>query len=162
MRIAVVVLMGCASAPNAMRSSSGTIPVLSQQSCPASHDCNILEVVDIHTEATSQDKGFAELRERARARGGDAVVGAEFEHGDGNEPSHLSGMIVRFAAPTPPHVDVGTIDVPSDEKAQDKGLEELSRRAKQMGGDQVIDVTFEHGEDGAEGHLRGRVVRYTQ
>ena len=26
----------------------------------------------------------------------DAVIGAEFEHGEGNEPSHLSGMAVRF------------------------------------------------------------------
>jgi hypothetical protein len=28
--------------------------------------------------------------------GADAVIGAEFEHGEGNEPSHLSGMVVRF------------------------------------------------------------------
>lgn len=30
-----------------------------------------------------------------------------------------------------------------------------------MGGDQVIDVTFEHGDDGQQGHLRGKVVKYS-
>lgn len=137
------------------------IPVLSQQTCPSGHDCDILEVVDLHTQATSQDKGFDELRARARSLGADAVVGAEFEHGDGGEPSHLSGVIVRFGKPIPPHVDVGVIDIPSDEKDENKGLAELSRRAHEMGGNQVIDVVFEHGDDGAPGHLRGKVIRFT-
>jgi len=53
-------------------------------------------VLDFHSAATSEDKGFEELRARAAALGGDAVIGAEFEHGEGNEPSHLSGMVVRY------------------------------------------------------------------
>jgi hypothetical protein len=56
----------------------------------------VLGVLDFHSAATSEDKGFDELRARAAAMGADAVIGAEFEHGDGNEPSHLSGMVVRF------------------------------------------------------------------
>ncbi len=56
----------------------------------------VLAVFDFHTGATSEDKGFDQLRARAAAIGADAVIGAEFEHGDGNEPSHLSGMAVRF------------------------------------------------------------------
>jgi hypothetical protein len=31
-----------------------------------------------------------------------------------------------------------------------------------MGGNHVIDVTFEHGDDGALGHLRGKVIRFTR
>jgi hypothetical protein len=56
----------------------------------------VIGVFDLHSQADSEDKGFDELRARAAAIGADAVIGAEFEHGDGNEPSHLSGMAVRF------------------------------------------------------------------
>jgi hypothetical protein len=56
----------------------------------------VVGVLDFHSAATSEDKGFDELRARAAALGADAVIGAEFEHGEGNEPSHLSGMAVRF------------------------------------------------------------------
>jgi hypothetical protein len=56
----------------------------------------VLAVFDFHSDATSEDKGFDELRARAAAIGADAVIGAEFEHGEGAEPSHLSGMAVRF------------------------------------------------------------------
>jgi uncharacterized protein YbjQ (UPF0145 family) len=143
-------------------SGAPRIPVLNQQTCPPSRDCDIVEVVDLHTKATSEDKGFDELRRRAAERGGDAVIGAEFEHGDKDEPSHLSGMIVRYGNPIPPHVDLGEIDIPSDENNEDKGLATLSARGHAMGGDQVIDVTFEHGDDGAQGHLRGKVIRFTR
>jgi uncharacterized protein YbjQ (UPF0145 family) len=138
------------------------ILVTAETRCPTRRQCNIVEVVDLHTRAAAQDKGFDELRARATSLGADAVLGAEFEHGDGNEPSHLSGVIVRFAPPIPPHVEVGVLDIPSNEHDTDKGLAELMRRAHAMGGDQVIDVTFEHGENGAQGHLRGTVVRYTK
>ena len=56
----------------------------------------VLAVFDFHSRADSEDKGFDELRARAAQIGADAVIGAEFEHGDGEEPSHLSGMAVRF------------------------------------------------------------------
>ncbi len=168
MRISSVVLSlaftacgGVPAAPSSPSTSSGIL-VTTDESCPKPHHCDILDVVDIHTQATSQDKGFDELRARAAAIGADAVVGAEFEHGDGSEPSHLSGMIVRYGAPVPPHVDVGMVDIPSDEKDENKGLAELSRRAHAMGGDRVINVTFEHGDDGQQGHLRGKVIRYTE
>jgi uncharacterized protein YbjQ (UPF0145 family) len=131
-------------------------------SCPNGNKCHIVEVLDIHTEAKSQDKGFDELRERAAAAGADAVIGAEFEHGDGDEPSHLSGMIVRDCEPIRPYVELGTVDVPSDPISTDKGLEKLMPRAREMGGDDVLGVTFEHGEDGAQGHLRGKVIKYKE
>jgi hypothetical protein len=56
----------------------------------------LLAVFDFHSAATSEDKGFDELRMHAAAIGADAVIGAEFEHGDDGGPSHLSGMAVRF------------------------------------------------------------------
>lgn len=150
------------SAAGAPSAADGGVFVTAEQTCPRGHDCNIVEVVDLHTAAASEDKGFDELRARASSVGGDAVIGAEFEHGDNGGPSHLSGVIVRYGAPSPAHVDLGDVDIPSDENDQDKGLTALSARAHEMGGDQVIDVTFEHGDDGAQGHLRGKVIRFTR
>src|SRR5207248_2819947 len=57
---------------------------------------DILAVLDFHTRAESQDKGFDELREKAAALGANAVISAQFEHGEGKEPSHLSGMAVKY------------------------------------------------------------------
>jgi uncharacterized protein YbjQ (UPF0145 family) len=168
MRISSVALslawVGCGGAPlpNSAPSTNSRILVTTQQTCPKGRDCDILDVVDIHTTATSEDKGFDELRARAARMSADAVLGAEFEHGDGSEPSHLSGIIVHYGKPVRPHVDVGEIDIPSNENDENKGLAELSRRAHEMGGNQVIDVTFEHGDDGQQGHLRGKVIRFTE
>ena len=60
------------------------------------HRSVVVAVLDFHTSADSEDKGFDLLRDRAASLGADAVIGAEFEHGEGSEPSHLSGMAVRF------------------------------------------------------------------
>lgn len=162
----VILIAACAPAvtgPTATAPSGPPgIPVTTSQECPSGHACDILEVVDLHTEAMSEDKGFAELRARAAAAGADAVVGAEFEHGAAGEPSHLSGVMVRYGQPVPPHVDLGPIDIPSDPADRDKGLATLTARAHEMGGDQVIDVVFDHGDDGAQGHLRGRVIKFTR
>ena len=160
-----IIVAGCGASPTASTITTGghRIFVTPQATCPASAaGCDILEILDLHTNAASEDKGFEELRARAVAKGGDAVIGAEFEHGEGNGPSHLSGMIVRYGEAVPPHVDVGELDIPSDPDDQEKGLAELSARGHALGGDQVIGVTFEHGENGARGHLRGRVIRYTR
>ena len=56
----------------------------------------VVGVLDFHTPAETEDKGFDELRLRAAALGADAVIGAEFEHGEGGGPSHLSGLAVRY------------------------------------------------------------------
>lgn len=55
----------------------------------------VLGVLDFHSPVQSQDKGFDELRARAAALGADAVIHAEFEHGEDGGLSHLSGMVVR-------------------------------------------------------------------
>jgi hypothetical protein len=56
----------------------------------------VLAVFDFHTDADSEDKGFDQLRLAAARVGADAVIGAEFEHGEDGGKSHLSGMAVRF------------------------------------------------------------------
>ena len=123
-------------------------------------ECEIMAVFDIHTHAESQDKGFDELRARAEAMGADAVIGAEFEHGDEGEPSHLSGMAVKFTNPRPAYDPIGEIDIPSNEDDTDKGLDAMKAKAASMGADEVVNVQFEHGEDGKMGHLTGIAVKY--
>ena len=123
-------------------------------------DCTIVAVFDVHTRAESQDKGFDELRARAAAVGADAVIGAEFEHGDGDEPSHLSGMAVKYSKPLPPYDPIAQIDIPSNEDDEDKGLEKMVAEAASMGADRVVNVQFEHGEEGKMGHLTGTAVKF--
>lgn len=137
--------------------------VTADRTCSAREGtCGILEVVDLHTRANSEDKGFDELRARAAALGADAVIGAEFEHGSEGEPSHLSGLIVRYGPPAPAYVDIGEVAVASDPNASDKGLAELIAKSRAIGGDRVVGVTFEHGEDGKPGQVKGRAVRYVR
>lgn len=57
----------------------------------------VLKIIDIHVPVGGQDAALAALQAEAAAVGADAVVGAEFHHGDGNgEPIHVSGMAVRY------------------------------------------------------------------
>ncbi len=123
--------------------------------------CIIVGVLDFHTNADSEDKGFDEMRRYALALGADAVIQAEFEHGKDGEPSHLSGMAVRYTARDDrPYVVLGTIDIATPEDAQDKGYDAMRERGAAMGADKIIEVTFEHGSEGGQSHLRGVAIRY--
>ena len=58
----------------------------------------IVGVIDAHEPSGRQDAALALLRRRAAEMGADAVVGVEFHHGDEkDEPTHLSGLAVRYA-----------------------------------------------------------------
>ncbi|MGZ3417469.1 MAG: hypothetical protein ACXVEE_06355 [Polyangiales bacterium] len=159
-----VVLAGCEPTyvvmPNNASATSvaQNIPVYPSKSL--GRPCEIIAIFDFHTDADSEDKGFDLLRERARAIGADAVIGAEFEHGENGGPSHLSGMAVRLIAPSPPYEVIGEIDIASSPDSPDKGLEAMLDRARKMGADKVVDVVFEHGEEGGQGHLRGKAARF--
>ncbi len=85
----------CTPAPQ-MTPRARAVQVFADKHVP--RPTEVVGVLDFHSAATSEDKGFDELRARAAALGADAVIGAEFEHGEGGEPSHLSGMAVRFLA----------------------------------------------------------------
>jgi hypothetical protein len=83
----------CTPVP-AMTPRARSVMVLVDKRIP--RPTEVIAVFDLHSRADSEDKGFDELRARAAQIGADAVIGAEFEHGEGSEPSHLSGMAVRF------------------------------------------------------------------
>lgn len=124
-------------------------------------DIMLVEVLDFHTPVDSEDKGFDALRLRAAALGADAVIGAEFEHGEEGELSHLSGMAVKYFVPDPTPYDVlGDIDVVTPEDAEDKGFTEMRDRAARMGADEVRSIHFSHGEEGGMSHLTGVAVKH--
>ena len=57
----------------------------------------VVAILDIHVAVGGHDAALAILKAKASAAGADAVVGAEFHHGEGaGEPIHVSGMAVRY------------------------------------------------------------------
>lgn len=66
----------------------------------------VIGVVDAHEAMGKQDAALWTLKQKAAAMGADAVVGVEFHHGEGEgEPTHLSGLAVRFLPVVPYPVD---------------------------------------------------------
>jgi uncharacterized protein YbjQ (UPF0145 family) len=122
---------------------------------------DVVGVLDFHTKADSEEKGFDELRRKAAELGADAVIGAEFEHGDKGEPSHLSGMAVKYAPDdTRPYDVLGELDIETPEDADDKGFDKLKAKAWAMGADEIRGISFDHGKEGGTSHLRGKAVRH--
>jgi hypothetical protein len=66
----------------------------------------VIGVVDAHEAMGSQEAALWTLKKKAAELGADAVVGVEFNHGEGaGEPTHLSGLAVRFLQAVPYPVD---------------------------------------------------------
>jgi len=81
--------------PTAAAAAPGQIPVL--QAHHMDRPTEVIAILDVHAPMGHENEALAELRARAQACGADAVVGAEFHHGEGSgEPTHLSGVAVRF------------------------------------------------------------------
>lgn len=80
--------------------------VLVLQSTHLDRPAEVVGVIDAHTAMGSHDAALDMLRRRAAAMGADAVVGVEFHHGEGEgQPTHLSGLAVRFLQRAPYPVD---------------------------------------------------------
>jgi hypothetical protein len=80
--------------------------VLVLQSTHLDRPSEVVGVVDAHVPMGGHDKALDVLRRRAAALGADAVVGVEFHHGEGEgEPTHLSGLAVRFLQSVPYPID---------------------------------------------------------
>jgi hypothetical protein len=66
----------------------------------------VIGTVDAHEAMGSQDAALWTLKKKAAELGADAVVGVDFNHGEGpGEPTHLSGIAVRFLQTVPYPVD---------------------------------------------------------
>ena len=123
--------------------------------------CEVVGVLDFHTDEDSEDKGFDQLRAKAAELGADAVISADFEHGAEGEKSHLSGVAVRYKVKDErPYTAIARIDIPTPEDAEDKGFETMRTEAAALGADEVINVRFEHGKEGEMSHLTGLAIRF--
>jgi hypothetical protein len=79
--------------------SSPAAGVLLLQGTHLDRLAEVVGVVDVHEPGGGEAAAMELLRERAFEMGADAVVGVEFHHGDApGEPTHLSGMAVRYVA----------------------------------------------------------------
>ena len=87
-----------ASAPDRGTSDSR---VLILQSTHLDRPAEVVGIVDVHEEMGHHDDALDALRHKAAAMGADAVVGVEFHHSEGGEPTHLSGLAVRFVSGAP-------------------------------------------------------------
>ncbi len=76
--------------------------VLILQSTHLDRPSEVVGIVDVHEEMGHHEAALDALRRKAAAMGADAVVGVEFHHSDSHgEPTHLSGLAVRFVSAVP-------------------------------------------------------------
>jgi hypothetical protein len=98
--------MAAAASEGATTTQGDPSRVLVLQSTHLDRPSEVLGVVDAHVPMGGHDKALEVLRRRAAALGADAVVGVEFHHGEGEgEPTHLSGLAVRFLQSVPDPID---------------------------------------------------------
>jgi hypothetical protein len=80
--------------------------VLILQSTHLDRPAQVVGVVDAHEEMGKHDGALHTLQAKAAQMGADAVVGVEFHHGEAQgEPTHLSGLAVKFLPAVPYPVD---------------------------------------------------------
>jgi hypothetical protein len=95
-----VVMTGGALAGAAAMQHTDASNVLVLQTTKLDRYAEVVGVIDVHEGMGDERVALQSLREKAAAMGADAVIGVEFHHGEGEgEPTHLSGMAVRFVAP---------------------------------------------------------------
>jgi len=81
--------------PNGHRVDPANVLIL--QTTHLDRPAEVIGVIDTHMPMGQHDSALQVLRQRAAAMGADAVVGVEFHHGEAEgEPTHLSGLAVRF------------------------------------------------------------------
>ncbi len=124
----------------------------------------ILGLIDFHAEMGDQDKALEGLKAKAESLGADAVTAVEFHHGEGKEPSHLSGTAVRFRdlLGGRKYEAIQKIEVVFEMEQEDEGLRGLKEKARQLHADLIIDVKFEHGEEGQKPRVSGTAIRFVQ
>ncbi len=95
-----------APAPAPARAGNDPSRVLILQSTHLDRPAQVVGVVDAHEEMGKHDGALRTLQTKAAQLGADAVVGVEFHHGESQgEPTHLSGLAVKFLPAVPYPVD---------------------------------------------------------
>jgi hypothetical protein len=95
-----VIMTGGTPAGSAAMQQTDASNILVLQTTKLDRYAEVVGVVDVHEGMGDERAALQSLREKAAAMGADAVIGVEFHHGEGEgEPTHLSGMAVRFVPP---------------------------------------------------------------
>jgi hypothetical protein len=81
-------------APAPLNSAARRVQVLETKHLD--RPAEVVGVVDAHENVKNVDSALDTLRRKAAALGADAVVGVEFHHGESDEPTHLSGLAIRY------------------------------------------------------------------
>lgn len=120
-------------------------------------------VVDVHEGVGTTEQALRELKLRAAELGAEAIVGVDFEHGDGQEATHLSGMAVRCRdlIRGRAYEVVGPVEVPGAMGGEEEAFRKIKERARELRADLLIDVAFDHGEAGrGPTKLRATAIRF--
>lgn len=121
----------------------------------------VVGVVDVHEPVKSTAEGLELLRRRAAILGAEAVVGVEFEHGEGgSEKTHLSGTAVRCndLLRGRKYDVLEKIEVSGEMEHEEEALARLKAQARAKGANLILDIRFDHGE-GDRTKLTGTAVR---
>jgi uncharacterized protein YbjQ (UPF0145 family) len=130
---------------------------------PGELECSaeVLGLVDVHEKMKSTAEGLDLLRRRAAVLGAEAVVGVEFEHGEGGEEkTHLSGTAVRChdLLRGRKYDVIGKVEATGEMEHEDEAFASLKRAATARGANLILEVHFEHGE-GERTKITGTAVR---
>lgn len=123
----------------------------------------VLGLVDVHEDVGTTEQALNELKLRAAELGAEAVLGVDFEHGDGHDATHLSGMAVRCRdlIRGRAYDVVASVEVPGAMGGEEEAFRRLKVRARELRADVLIDVAFDHGEAGrGPTTLRAKAIRF--
>lgn len=123
----------------------------------------VLGLVDVHEDGSTAEQAVSDLKLRAAELGAEAVIGVDFEHGDGHQATHLSGMAVRCRdlLRGRSYEVIGSIEVPGAMGDEEEAFRKMKDRARELRADLLIDVAFDHGEAGrGPTKLRGTAIRF--
>ena len=169
--LALVALSGCFDAwdgtasarPPREPSSAEKSRILVLESKTIDRPTEVLGLVDVHEPVRTMAEALDEIREHAAKLGADAVLGVEFEHGEGGAaPTHLSGMAVRFRdlIGGRSYDVIGEIEGVAPMGEEEQADARLKERARELHADLIINLEFHHGEGEAPVRVTGRAIRF--
>ncbi len=121
----------------------------------------VLGLVDVHEPMKTTADALDLLKRRAAVLGAEAVVGVEFEHGEGGaEKTHLSGTAVRCKDLLHGRIYdvVAQLEVVGEMEEENEALQKLRSQATAKGANLILNVRFEHG-DADRTKVTGTAVR---
>jgi uncharacterized protein YbjQ (UPF0145 family) len=124
----------------------------------------ILGLVDVYEQLYDHDRALESLKAKAEALGADAIVGLEYHHGGGKEPSRLSGTAIKFKdlVQGRRYEPLGTIEVKYDPGEEAQGLRELKAKARAIHADLILELKYDRGDGNDQPRVSGTAVKFAR